>query len=108
MNIGPRIEPVREFLTPGLEQPWGDRTENSPEVRERYPDLQDAPNRVPQFPLDGQFFVVRRAEVIPGVFAPTTPKLVTGAQINSSGAAFSHQARIAQLEFLPVYYQAVA
>ena len=107
MKPGSQILPIREFLTPGAAQPWGERTENSEAVRERYPDLQETP-RVPVFPLDGQFYVVRRTMVVPGVYAPTNPVLVTGAQINPTGAAVTHGARIAELEFLPVYYAAEA
>ncbi len=110
---GQQIVAIREFNRPGdTQNPWAERMETSNEVRERYPDAEsgtppDPIVRTPVFAADEYFFVVRRVEVIPGVFAPSTPAMVLGSVIAPPGSEVMTKTPIAQLEFFPVYYASV-
>jgi len=111
-TIGPQILPIRDFLNPDSTPRYGERTENSTQVRERYPDVEkvippDSITRTPVFAADDYFFVVRRVEVIKGVYATSVPALVRGDQIAAAGQEIINSAKISDLEFLAVYYASV-
>ncbi len=111
---GPQIIPVRDFHNPDstVVQQYGERSEISTEVRERYPDVETFPNageivRTPVFGALDYFFVVRRVQVIPGVYAKSTPVMVRGDVIVAPGQESKNVAKISEIEFLPVYYATV-